>query len=426
MEIRPLRDNEMGQARTLWETCFQDHPAFLDWYFRRRFQSRDGLGIFLDGRLLSMLHLSPRQVKIRKRFYPSAYLLALATAPAFRHLGLARTLLTYALRQLAARQIFFTFLLPFNIGFYTRLGWGDWADHRLYLFPAALPRQTDDSFPSSGPWRFSEAKPGPQLLAEIYRHYLASWDGGLVRNETDWTCLLLDHSLDGGKIWLGGPASPVESITVKNPVAYALVLPGSPGGRPLLREMAWMDPQIKEAFLRHLISCYANSSAAILPESGPLPAGTDPARENNPERQHPGTVGFPGRDRQTCHLTPYHLPGTQPVFLGRITSVRAALTALAYPPLTAAWSMAVADPLLPENNGIYHLKLTNGKMEVTKTAGEKPDLLCSVGALTALITGRESIPVLLERGDLTLLTEELFPLLNQLFPPANNFVNEYF
>ena len=90
MEIRPLTPHDMGQARALWEECFEDLPAFLDWYFQTRFRPADGLGIFQDGQLVCDLHLSPCRIKIRQQSYPSAYLIALATAPAHRRLGLAK------------------------------------------------------------------------------------------------------------------------------------------------------------------------------------------------------------------------------------------------------------------------------------------------------------------------------------------------
>ena len=83
MAIRPLTPPDMGQARALWEACFEDLPAFLDWYFQTRFQPADGLGIFQDGQLVCDLHLSPRRIKLRQQSFPSAYLIALATDPPF-------------------------------------------------------------------------------------------------------------------------------------------------------------------------------------------------------------------------------------------------------------------------------------------------------------------------------------------------------
>lgn len=408
MEIRPLTPPDMGQARALWETCFEDHPAFLDWYFQTRFQPADGLGIFLDGQLVCDLHLAPRKIKIRQQSYPSAYLIALATAPSYRRLGLAKKLLTYALRHLVAKGIYFTFLLPFNTEFYTRLGWGEWADHRLYYLPTTSNRTVQKDFiPTSGsPWRFRQVEPEQKILAAIYKRSFARLDGGLDRSVQDWTCLLLDHTLYGGKTWLA-------TDQADTPQGYALVLPPT-NGHPILRELATIELALNTPFLDYLAADLAGVSWSTTAQTAS--AGTDVNQTEN--------IG--ATPEKAAQLTPYIPPGTQPVFLGRITSVSPMLAARTYPPLTTSWVMEVTDPLLPENSGQYWIKLAGGKMRVTKTTGQKPALRCTIGTLARLVTGNAPPEELVDSGDLILDHPEYLAVLSTLFPPANNFVNEYF
>lgn len=407
MEIRPLTPHDMGQARALWEECFEDLPAFLDWYFQTRFRPADGLGIFQDGQLVCDLHLSPRRIKIRQQSYPSAYLIALATAPAYRRLGLAKKLLTYALRHLVAKGIFFTFLLPFNTEFYTRLGWGEWADHHLYYLPPTCDRTVETApIPTSGsPWRFHQVEPEQKLLAPLYEHSFAHIDGGLERSAEDWTCLLLDHTLYGGKAWLAtDPAG--------TPQGYALVLPPSEG-RPILRELITLEPTIKKPFLNYLAATLAGVSWSTTAEIASASVDINHTQQLCPENG-------------ATELTPYIPPGTQPAFLGRITSVVPMLEARAYPPLNAEWVMDVTDPLLPENSGQYQIKLAAGKMRVAKTSGQKPTVRCSIGALARLVTGNAHPEALVAHDDLTLDDPAFLTVLTTLFPPAPNFINEYF
>lgn len=410
MEIRPLTRNDMDQARALWETCFEDIPAFLDWYFQIRFQPEDGLGVFLDGRLVCDLHLAPREIKLRNQTYSSAYLIALATAPAFRRQGLAKKLLTYALRHLAAKGIGFTFLLPFNTEFYTRLGWGEWADHRLYHLPTAYRRRChpDPTATSNSPWRFRQVKPEQTLLAEIYEHSFANFDGGLYRSVQDWTCLLLDHTLYGGKTWLATDLSGV-------PQGYALVLP-SVDGRPVLRELTTFNPALKTPFIDFLAAELARASRTATAQTACADTGINQAKETCAIRAY-----SPGQ------LRPYIPPGTQPFFLGRITNTQLMLEARCYPPLTGTWVMEITDPLLPENSGQYQIILDQGAMRVTKTTGHKQVALrCSIGTLARLVTGNARPQELVHSGDLTLDHPESLTLLDTLFPPATNWVNEYF
>lgn len=422
MEIRPLTPHDMDQARALWEACFEDHPAFLDWYFARRFQPADGLGIFLDGQLVCDLHLSPRRVKLRQQSYPAAYLIALATAPSFRRQGLARALLGYALRHLAAKGVFFTFLLPFDTGFYTRLGWGEWADHRLFYLPPPpadhRPRPTVATPNPNALWRFHQVEPEQKLLAAIYERFFTGFDGGLERSPQDWTCLLLDHTLYGGKTWLA-------TDRTGTPQGYALVLPPT-NGRPILRELITLDPSLKAPFLNYLATGLTGASwpAAYTVPATPVIPATQTASADAGVKQANIICPVPANGME--QLTPYIPPGTEPVFLGRITSVPRMLEACVYPPLTAEWIMEVTDPLLPENNGQYRINVAGGKMRVTKTAGEKPAVRCPVATLTRLVTGNAHPAELAARGDLTLDHPECLAVLTALFPPASNFINEYF
>ena len=74
--IRQLTPADLSQAREVWESSFNDQPAFLDWYFRDRFHPEEGLGVFAgdqgkDAPLLSGLHLAPYYFRRRGRILPA-------------------------------------------------------------------------------------------------------------------------------------------------------------------------------------------------------------------------------------------------------------------------------------------------------------------------------------------------------------------
>ena len=325
----------------------------MDWYFQTRFRPADGLGIFQDGQLVCDLHLSPRRIKIRQQSYPSAYLIALATAPAHRRLGLAKKLLTYALRHLVAKGIFFTFLLPFNTEFYTRLGWGEWADHHLYYLPPTCDRTVETApTPTSGsPWRFHQIEPEQKLLGPLYEHSFAHIDGGWnaplrIGHASSWTILYTEAKL-------GWPPTQ-QALPRVTPV-----LPPSEG-RPILRELITLEPTIKRPFLDYLAATLAGVSWSTTAEIASASVDINHTQQLCPENG-------------ATELTPYIPPGTQPAFLGRITSVVPMLEARTYPPLNTEWVMDVTDPLLPENSGQYQIKLAAGKMQVCKNLRPKTD-----------------------------------------------------
>ncbi|NLW55516.1 MAG: GNAT family N-acetyltransferase [Firmicutes bacterium] len=398
MEIRPLTALDMDQARRLWEECFDDHPSFLDWYFQFRFQPQDGLGVFSNRRLLSDLHLSPRKIKLRQQVFPSAYLIALATHPDFRRQGLAKKLLTFALRHLAANHLFFTFLMPFKVEFYTRLGWGVCCRHQHFTLPTAASGTTPgtEKNNSSVPFQYRPVEPDQQVLAMIYQRWITQFDTALVRTAQDWESLLREHQTDGGQFWL--------AFNQTDPLGYALTLTAPPPESQFqIREMAYIDQAVRDPFLTRLLG--EGTGLNSLRSKAEALLWTAPETESS------------------CVLTPSAL---HPVILGRITNVEQALTAFTYPTVNDQFSLEVYDPLLPENSGTYHLQLSAGRMQVFKTRIESAQVRCSISTLTRLLTGAIHPPAAVKSGELSLKKPELLPLLTELFPKTTAYINEYF
>src|SRR5690606_25657811 len=171
-----LQEQDLPQAREIWEEAFDDKPAFVDWYFRRRFRPGEGVGIFSGSLLLCNLHLVPYRIRLRGRSIPTAYLVGLATREEYRRQGLAKSLLTFALRSLREKGVFFTFLMPFAIPFYTRLGWGICGQHRIYLLPPGtkFPAEKDP-----GTVAVKDSAPDPAVLDRIYQTWSSHFDGCL-------------------------------------------------------------------------------------------------------------------------------------------------------------------------------------------------------------------------------------------------------
>lgn len=388
MIARRLQEQDMRQAKEIWEESFDDKPAFVDWYFRRRFRPEEGLGIFSGSLLLSNLHLAPYRLRLRGRVFPSAYLIGLATREEYRRQGLAKELLTFALRTLREKGVFFTFLMPFAIPFYTHLGWGICGQHRIYRLPpeAKIPGNKTPGGLEKPERAKKETSPDPAVLDRIYRNWSLRLDGCLLRREEDWEGLLFDHFLDGGEVWF-------LKETGSGPTAYALFYPGTKEN--LLREAAYLTPAAGRRLLQHL--AVRNSKPLVW--SAPDAA------------------------------MPFSLPDPEvkPVFLGRITDLKAALESPLYPPgLSGRWRLRVEDPLLPENHGVFLLaREGNGKMQVTPARGREADLTCSIGGLARLLSGtispEEATKKRLLNGDDKPISSFL-----QLFPKSSLYINDYF
>ena len=122
-EPRRLDGEEKAACRGLWEQIFtEDSAAFLDYYDRWKLAENECWGIFCGGRLASMLQLNPYRMQVRGRTVESRYIVAVATAPEYRHQGMMRALLAESLKDLERRGMPFVFLMPAKEAIYRPFG----------------------------------------------------------------------------------------------------------------------------------------------------------------------------------------------------------------------------------------------------------------------------------------------------------------
>lgn len=114
-----LTEEERTRTRGLYETVFsEDSQRFVDFYYRYKIRDNQILALWEDGQYVSMLHLNPYRMIAGGYEFQSNYIVAVATLKDYRHRGYMRLLLETALRDMAARHMPFTFLMPASESIY--------------------------------------------------------------------------------------------------------------------------------------------------------------------------------------------------------------------------------------------------------------------------------------------------------------------
>jgi len=102
-ELMPV----MQKVRTLWLNCFVHDTALdVEQFLQTRFKEEGMLSRYVDGELVSMLHIIP--------FGQAAYIYAVATDPRFRHRGIAASLISEALDKCRSMGFKEAVLIPEN------------------------------------------------------------------------------------------------------------------------------------------------------------------------------------------------------------------------------------------------------------------------------------------------------------------------
>jgi predicted acetyltransferase len=244
MDVRLLEQADIPQAKALWKQAFGDSDAFIDWYFANKALPGNSLCIF-DGKLASIIHMIPVNVRIQGRLFESAYIAGAATAADRRGEGLMRTLLYESLRLMRERGITVTHLYPFRHSFYESFGWATYS----YVYNRTAkeaPAQPGAEITEPEDW-----KP----LAPLYERVMSRFDGYIARGSREWRWRFDEHMVDGGK----------TAALKRGGKTAAYMLYGSVRGKAEVIETVYEDERDIQPLLSYILGKGHSSADYFIP-----------------------------------------------------------------------------------------------------------------------------------------------------------------
>lgn len=152
-----LTTAEALAAKDLWsEIFYEDTAVFTDYYFAEKMADNIGYGIKKNGRLLSMLYLTPYLGQLYVPGVggddfldvPLSYIVGVGTKKEYRHRGYMDRLLKTALTELCKLSQPFTFLMPADPAIYSPYQFCyiyDRPEFTVRMPSGASPMQTEDA-----------------------------------------------------------------------------------------------------------------------------------------------------------------------------------------------------------------------------------------------------------------------------------------
>lgn len=351
------------------------------------------LGFFdQEEKLTACLELPAYQARYQGKVVPITGVGGVASLPEHRKGGAVRRLFTYTLPWMRDQGAVFSCLYPFSHSFYRKFG------YELCQLPTAwqVPAESLRHLPCS--CQVDMLQPGCDLspLKQVYDAYLGQCQLAIQREDRHWRELLGKASYkDRRYSYLfsqEGKALSYVVIQAENDGPY------SKAG--VVRELAWSCPQgLREAlgFLNRLAAQYGRFRIT-LPQGTLLPALVDECYDCKP----------------SCHDQP-------------MARVLQAAEAFRLRPLAQGvrCRVAVEDPFLPENTGVFALTGAGDHTQVEQLPlSEEWDLSVDPGTLTQLLLGTLTLEEALCKPQVTLRGNA--QALEQAFPKATVFLNEYF
>jgi predicted acetyltransferase len=347
-------------------------------------------GLYDDDTLLSIARHYSFEARLRGWWIDLAGLGAVATPPEYRGQGYARQSLRASVERLASEGIPLVALWPFKTAFYRQFGWTTTNYVRRFECEAdalAVLAAESGTFHPVEPSDWKTLRPA----------HLAAGEGetlSLRRSEQWWRNRIL-------RIW-----------EQEQRHAYRYDRDGSPAGYLAYEvedgtlSVAYMGAVDHDA-LRALLGFLGQHGAQI----------DDVAFERVDGAALLDIFPNPAAVECTVHPGP----------MVRATDVAMALEAVPYPDADEAdLTLAVTDPLVPDNEGHYRLRVADGHGVVETDPDADPDLRIDVGALSSLIVGARDARVTARASNVEFVDSDVDRTLDELFPTERVYLREFF
>lgn len=373
-------------VRRIWQYCFDDSEAFVNWYFAHYYQPQNTLVVRWDNQVVASTQMIPYEMMLRKSVLKAAYVVGVATAPEARRQGFGRDMLRVCLEKMRERGQLLALLMPFEGSFYYPYGWQFCYFHLRYEIELAELKNVVRHY---GQMRSASEK-DIILLDEIYQAFVRDKNGYILRKAQNWQQLLADCALDNGLIYLlfnnGHPEGYVMYYFERDKI--------------IIKEMAYCHQQAKSGLLDFLYGHRSHKSMLVWH----APIDDD-------------TVYQLMKSKTAACLYPF--------LMVRIVDVAALLTSLSYPIDHQPLVVEIKDELAPWNNGCFVFAVEKGHGYVSKVSGGDGDIVLDIGALSMLVMGTMSFGELLKSGRV-LVKEGVWHQWDKLWLKTVNYINEYF
>ena len=186
MTIRLLTAADRAQAKALWQSVFDDPPAFVDWFFVNRYLPEWSVGVFEGEELISVVHGTPMTLTAGNTSLPALMTSGVATVPRERGKGHMYAAMRYLQYDVEKRGIHALFNHPQRPGAYVHLGFRSSSFTKYW--------QGEGSFAPGQIIPFDEEK-----AFRVYSAITGRYDGFVRRDWDAFRMKMADYASDGAK-----------------------------------------------------------------------------------------------------------------------------------------------------------------------------------------------------------------------------------
>lgn len=194
LEYRLLQKLDMPSAKELWAICFEEMTDdFIKYYFDNYAVEDSFIGVFLDGKLVSMVQINEYDKEFRGNSVPVGYLTGLCTHPNYRMRGIAKGLAKKTFEVLRNRGIAFTRIYPYNYQFCKKIGYAVCSEEQIITIDKQQFSGIETSCIEKVKLRKNELEENICELLNCYYGFFSRLSGYIIRDEEAMRNVLQKH-----------------------------------------------------------------------------------------------------------------------------------------------------------------------------------------------------------------------------------------
>ncbi|MGL5507965.1 MAG: GNAT family N-acetyltransferase, partial [Paraclostridium sp.] len=197
MNLRYAKRDDLNVIKDIWNYCFGDEEAFVEYYFNNKYKENNTIVVEDDGEIVSSLQLNQYNIKLNNNIYETSYVVGVSTYPQARGKGFMKNIMDFSLNEMYNRGQLVSLLMPIDYRLYRKYGYEHCYDQLEYKLEVESLRQ----FKIQGD--FVKAKnENIKDMINIYNTCLKSCNGYTHRDVYYYENLFKEIKCENGHIYI--------------------------------------------------------------------------------------------------------------------------------------------------------------------------------------------------------------------------------
>ncbi|MFW6270074.1 MAG: GNAT family N-acetyltransferase [Bacillota bacterium] len=389
MNIKYIESDNLEQLKNLLQYCFGIEEENLEMFANFLYKTENCLGAFENNQLTASLSIIPYEIFYNNNSVKMGGISAVSTFPQYRNKNYASTLIKRSLKIMKERGDYFSFLNPFSYSFYRKYGWELAIEYKKY----ELKVDCFKPFKENNNYEFIKLNRDKlSQINQVYESYNKRYNGPVKRDETNWNF----HFKRQKKRNVHRFGCLNEDGELKGYLFFELE-----NNKMKIKELCYKSHQTKKEIFRFIYS-----HRAQIDKINWRPAGDDNTilMLSEPEREHETSLGM----------------------MWRIIDVKKVLASFTITEkINTSFTLKVEDPYADWNNKIFKIRIQDNIVEVKKIETDQVEVVCSIQALSQLVSGYISLNERLKLGGIKGKKSKI-KLLDYFVPEKTTYLNDYF